>query len=46
LSVGCEANDDTSKRLTVTKPPEEDHGGGWDTHRVVAPVKEKKSNIR
>jgi hypothetical protein len=37
LDAGCEANDTILKKLIVTKPLEEGH-------RVVAPVKKKKSN--
>jgi hypothetical protein len=35
----------TPEKSTATKPPEpmeEDHGGGQDPHRVVAPTKKKK----
>jgi hypothetical protein len=42
LEVGRGANNPTPEKSTVTKPPEpmeEDHGGGQDPHRVLAPVR-------
>jgi hypothetical protein len=47
LGVVGRANNPTEEKSTVTRPPErmeEDLGGGKDPHRVVAPVKKKKSN--
>jgi hypothetical protein len=46
MRVGRGANSPIPENVTVTKPPElmeEDHGGGQDPHRVVAPVKKKKN---
>jgi hypothetical protein len=43
LGVGRGTNNATPEKCTVTKPPEpmEDHGGGQEPHRVVAPVEKK-----
>jgi hypothetical protein len=48
LGVGRGSNNPTPEKSTVTKPPEpmeEDHGGGQDQHRVVAPVKKNNTNV-
>jgi hypothetical protein len=43
LGVGHETNELTPEILTDRKPSE-NHGGGQDPHRVVAPVKKKKTS--
>jgi hypothetical protein len=42
VGVRCGANEPSTEKCTVAKPPEENRGGGQDAHRVVAPVKKKK----
>jgi hypothetical protein len=42
LGVRLGAYDTSPRKFTITKPPEEIHGGGQDQHRVVAPTKTKK----
>jgi hypothetical protein len=46
LGVGRGANNQTPENSTVTKPPEpmeESHVGGQNPHRVIEPVRKKRS---